>query len=150
MIRAMLLPSSWCGQVSRTLSWALWIFDGDVARKPDSVHHGIRRIHCEHAFYSEYDASDLRRCGRLNCCRFQFGRGCRSGGSDENGRWIAMWEFLMGFLFARATGTHRYVRILLFLILAGSVIAGVIYVGVVINALNERNHNSHAPAHSTP
>ena len=61
-----------------------------------------------------------------------------------------MWEFVMGFLFARATGIHRYVRILLLLVLAGSVIAGVIYVGVVVNALNERNHSPHAPAHSTP
>ena len=61
-----------------------------------------------------------------------------------------MWEFLMGFLFARATGIHRYVRILLLLVLAGSVVAGVIYIGVVVNGLTERNHSSHVPTHSKP
>jgi len=61
-----------------------------------------------------------------------------------------MWQFLMGFLFARATGIGRYVRILLLLVLAGSVIAGVIYVGVVVNALNQRNHDYHAPTHRAP
>jgi hypothetical protein len=47
-----------------------------------------------------------------------------------------MWNFLLGFLFARATGTGRIIRPLLLLVFLGAVIAGVIYAFAVFHAVN--------------
>jgi hypothetical protein len=51
-----------------------------------------------------------------------------------------MWNFLLGFLFARATGISRFVRPLLVLVLFGVLIAGVLYALVVLRAVNQRSH----------
>jgi ABC-type lipoprotein release transport system permease subunit len=59
-----------------------------------------------------------------------------------------MWEFLMGYFFARATGVSRYVRPVLALLAIGVVVAGLIYTYVVFNAVNERSHTPHGHAHS--
>jgi hypothetical protein len=60
-----------------------------------------------------------------------------------------MWNFLLGFLFARTTGVSRHVRVLLVMFGAGIVGAGLIYAVVVMQALNERNHATHVPTHHT-
>jgi 4-hydroxybenzoate polyprenyltransferase len=60
-----------------------------------------------------------------------------------------MWNFLLGFLFARATGISRIVRPLLLLALFGAIIAGIIYSAVQFKALKERTHSPHVHAHST-
>jgi hypothetical protein len=60
-----------------------------------------------------------------------------------------MWELLMGFLFARATGLSRYLRYGLALFGLGIVIAGLIYTCVVLNAANERSHAPHVHTRST-
>jgi heme A synthase len=56
-----------------------------------------------------------------------------------------MWNFLLGFLFARTTGISRYARVLLVLPAVGILIAGLIYAVAVMQALNERSHASHVP-----
>ena len=58
-----------------------------------------------------------------------------------------MWNFILGFLFTRATGTSRYVRAALVLITLGILIAGLIYAAVVLRAVSERSHPSHVPAY---
>ena len=60
-----------------------------------------------------------------------------------------MWNFLLGFLFARATGISRYARILLVLPAVGILIAGLIYAVVVFHALSERSAVHHVQSHST-
>jgi FlaG/FlaF family flagellin (archaellin) len=60
-----------------------------------------------------------------------------------------MWEFLLGFLFARATGISRFVRALLLLVAIGVVIAGFIYASVVLRAVRERSQSDHVHTHST-
>jgi len=60
-----------------------------------------------------------------------------------------MWNFLMGILFVRATGTARLVRFALLLILIGAVAAGLIYAHIVFNAVNQRSHTPHVHAYST-
>lgn len=60
-----------------------------------------------------------------------------------------MWEFLLGFLFAHATGISRFVRAILVLVAIGVVIAGTIYVSVVFRAVQERNQHPHAHTHSS-
>jgi hypothetical protein len=57
-----------------------------------------------------------------------------------------MWEFLLGFLFARATGVSHVIRAALVLLCIGVVIAGAIYFTVVVKAVQERSqgHNVHA------
>jgi cytochrome c oxidase subunit IV len=59
-----------------------------------------------------------------------------------------MWNFLLGFLFARTTGISRYVRMLLVLLAVGILVAGLIY-AVVMQVLNERSHASHVPIRHT-
>ncbi len=59
-----------------------------------------------------------------------------------------MWEFLLGFLFARATGIARLVRVVLVLVAIGVVIAGAIYVSVVFRAVQERSQHPHVHPHS--
>jgi hypothetical protein len=60
-----------------------------------------------------------------------------------------MWNFLLGFLFARATGASRIIRALLLVFLLGSVVAGLIYTAVVFHAITERNQAPHVQHHST-
>jgi heme A synthase len=60
-----------------------------------------------------------------------------------------MWNFLLGFLFARTTGISPCLRVLLVLLAAGIVVAGLIYSLVVIHALNERSKASHVPTYYT-
>ncbi|MBB6144100.1 hypothetical protein HNQ77_002052 [Silvibacterium bohemicum] len=58
-----------------------------------------------------------------------------------------MWNFLLGFLFARATGASRIIRPLLLLFLLGSIIAGLIYAFAVFHEVNERSRPPHVHAH---
>lgn len=60
-----------------------------------------------------------------------------------------MWDFLLGFLFARATGISRFVRAILVLVAIGVVIAGVIYACVVFRAVQKRSQHPHVQTHST-
>jgi general stress protein CsbA len=60
-----------------------------------------------------------------------------------------MWNFLLGFLFARATGISRFVRALLLLVLLGAVIVGFIYAAAVFKAANQRSNSDHVQRHST-
>jgi hypothetical protein len=60
-----------------------------------------------------------------------------------------MWNFLLGFLFARATGISRFVRPLLALALLGVLIAGFVYAFVILRAVNERSHAPYVHTHST-
>lgn len=64
-----------------------------------------------------------------------------------------MWNFLLA-LFAGSTigstrTAQRSVKPILFLILIGVLVAGVIYVGVVLKAVSERSNSPHVHAHST-
>jgi len=54
-----------------------------------------------------------------------------------------MWNFLLGFLFARATGISRFVRPLLVLALFGVLIAGMIYAFFVYRVVAQRSHGHH-------
>ena len=59
-----------------------------------------------------------------------------------------MWNVLLGFLLARATGAGRLIRVLLMLTLLGSIAAGVIYALAVIHAVEERGRaNGHNRSH---
>jgi hypothetical protein len=60
-----------------------------------------------------------------------------------------MWNFLLGFLFARATGAGSIIRPLLLLLLVGVIIAGLIYAFAIFHAVNERSHPPHVHAHSS-
>jgi hypothetical protein len=60
-----------------------------------------------------------------------------------------MWEFLLGFLFARATGISRVIRAALVLLSIGVVIAGAIYFTVVVTAVQERSHGHNVHAHNS-
>jgi hypothetical protein len=60
-----------------------------------------------------------------------------------------MWNFLKGMLIVRATGTARPVRIILLLVLIGSIVAGIIYAFVVFQAVQERSSGHHVQHHST-
>lgn len=60
-----------------------------------------------------------------------------------------MWEFLLGFLFARATGISRLVRVVLVLVAIGVVISGAIYAFVVFRAVQERSQHPYVHPHST-
>ena len=59
-----------------------------------------------------------------------------------------MWNFLKGMLFVRATGSGRFVRLLLIAVLVGSIVAGVIYVFVVFRAVEERSSGHHVQHHT--
>ena len=59
-----------------------------------------------------------------------------------------MWNFLLGFLFARATGVSRFIRPLLLLVFLGAVIAGVIYAFAVFQAVSQRSHTTDVHTHS--
>jgi len=59
-----------------------------------------------------------------------------------------MWNFLLGFLFGRATGIVRFIRPLLLLALFGVLIAGFVYTFVVFHAVSERSRDPHVHTHS--
>jgi hypothetical protein len=61
-----------------------------------------------------------------------------------------MWEFVIGFLFGRATGVSRFIRPVLILLAIGAVVAGLIYAGVVFKAVNERSRAPNVHTSSTP
>jgi len=61
-----------------------------------------------------------------------------------------MWNFLLGFLFARATGAARIIRPLLLLVLLGAIVAGLIYAFAMFHAIDQRSHPPHVHAHSSP
>lgn len=60
-----------------------------------------------------------------------------------------MWNFLLGFLFARATGVGRFIRPLLLVVVFGTIIAGVIYALAVFHAVSQRSQSPDVPTHST-
>jgi hypothetical protein len=51
-----------------------------------------------------------------------------------------MWNFILGYLFADATGISRIIRPLLVLVLFGVLIAGIVYAAVIVHAVAERSH----------
>ena len=63
-----------------------------------------------------------------------------------------MWDILLGYSAGRAIGASRLARIIrpaLALVAIGVVIAGLVYLCVVVKAVNERSHAPHVHAHST-
>ena len=60
-----------------------------------------------------------------------------------------MFRFLLQVTFIRRVLQFRFVRLLLILVFAGAVIAGLIYASVVFHALIERNQAPHVQHNST-
>ena len=60
-----------------------------------------------------------------------------------------MFRFLLQVTFIRRVLQFRFVRLLLVLVFAGAVIAGLIYASVVFHALTERNQAPHVQHNST-
>ncbi len=63
-----------------------------------------------------------------------------------------MWEFLMGLLIGDVIGKSpvgRFVRPALKLFAIGILVAGLVYAYVILNAVRERSHDTHAHTHST-
>jgi hypothetical protein len=60
-----------------------------------------------------------------------------------------MFRFLLQVTFIRRVLQFRFVRLLLILVFAGAVIAGLIYASVVFHALTERNQAPHVLHNST-
>lgn len=60
-----------------------------------------------------------------------------------------MWNFLYGFLFARATGIARFIRPVLWLLLIGLVAAAIIYAAIVFNAVTGKGHKVHVQPDSS-
>ena len=60
-----------------------------------------------------------------------------------------MFRFLLQVTFIRRVLQLRFVRLLLILVFAGAVIAGLIYASVVFHALTERNQAPHVQQNST-
>jgi hypothetical protein len=60
-----------------------------------------------------------------------------------------MFRFLLQVTFIRRVLQFRFVRLLLILVFAGAVIAGLIYASVVFHALTERNQAPHVQHNST-
>ena len=60
-----------------------------------------------------------------------------------------MFRFLLQVTFIRRVLQFRFVRLLLILVFAGAVIAGLIYASVVFHALTERNQAPHVKQNST-
>jgi hypothetical protein len=60
-----------------------------------------------------------------------------------------MFRFLLQVTFIRRVLQLRFVRLLLILVFAGAVIAGLIYASVVFHALTERNQVPHVQHNST-
>ena len=60
-----------------------------------------------------------------------------------------MFRFLLQVTFIRRVLQFRFVRLLLIVVFAGAVIAGLIYASVVFHALTERNQAPHVQHNST-
>ncbi len=60
-----------------------------------------------------------------------------------------MWNYLYAFLFSREVGKSRYLRYVLLVLLAGAVVAGLIYASVFLNAVKERSWPPHVHTHGT-
>ena len=60
-----------------------------------------------------------------------------------------MFRFLLQVTFIRRVLQFRFARLLLILVFAGAVIAGLIYASVVFHALTERNQAPHVQQNST-
>ncbi len=60
-----------------------------------------------------------------------------------------MFRFRLQVTLIRRVLQFRFVRLLLILVLAGAVIAGLIYASVVFHALTERNQAPHVQHNST-
>ena len=60
-----------------------------------------------------------------------------------------MFRFLLQVTFIRRVLKFRFVPLLLILVFAGAVIAGLIYASVVFHALTERNQAPHVQHNST-
>jgi hypothetical protein len=64
-----------------------------------------------------------------------------------------MWNFLLALFVGSTVGStrtaQRIVRPLLVLFVIGVIIAGIVYVGVVVKAVSERSQPPHVHAHST-
>ena len=60
-----------------------------------------------------------------------------------------MFRFLLQVTFIRRVLQFRFVRLLLILVFAGALIAGLIYASVVFHALTERNQAPHVQHNST-
>lgn len=59
-----------------------------------------------------------------------------------------MWNFLLGFLFARATGAARIIRAMLLLLLLGAIVAGLVYAIAMFHAIDQRSHPPHVHTNS--
>jgi hypothetical protein len=60
-----------------------------------------------------------------------------------------MFRFLLQVTFIHRVLQLRFVRLLLILVFAGALMAGLIYASVVFHALTERNRVPHVQHHST-
>ena len=64
-----------------------------------------------------------------------------------------MWNFLLALFVGSKVGStrtaQRIIRPLLALFAIGVIIAGIVYVGVVVKAVSERSQSPHVHAHST-
>jgi hypothetical protein len=64
-----------------------------------------------------------------------------------------MWNLLLALFVGSTVGStriaQRIVRPLLVLFAIGVIIAGIVYVGVVVKAVSERSQSPHVHAHST-
>ena len=64
-----------------------------------------------------------------------------------------MWNFLLAIFAGSTVGStrvaRRWVRPVLALFIIGVLVAGVIYVGVIVQALSERNNTHHVSTHSS-
>ena len=64
-----------------------------------------------------------------------------------------MWNFLLAIFAGSTIGNtrtaRRWVRPVLALFLIGILVAGVIYVGVIVQALSERSNTHHVSTHSS-
>ena len=60
-----------------------------------------------------------------------------------------MWNFILGFLSARAVRRSRSVRTLFLIVLFGATIAGLIYAYVIFKAVYERSETPNVHVHSS-
>jgi hypothetical protein len=60
-----------------------------------------------------------------------------------------MWNFLYGFLFARATGISRFVRLALLLTLVVLLVGAIVYAATFFNAALEKDNTHHVQPHSS-
>ena len=60
-----------------------------------------------------------------------------------------MWNFLYGYLFARATGLSRIARPLFLITLVVLLAAAIVYAAIFFNAAIEKDHTRHVQPHSS-